>query len=154
MQKVEKLKVTNAEFFVIQNELQKRNCYLRTYKPMNMTEEYRLGKKQKRAILTNDGKEVVVFNNGQEQLAELVCNLLNIHAEHLQQASVPSVESELNLIHDSVRSQPFDLGFKTAWEILSVTVASKSAEIERMKKELSETKSLLQYWKNNSHLEP
>jgi hypothetical protein len=40
---------------------------------------YRIGKKQKRAILTKDGLEVVLFNKGQEQLAELVCELLNKH---------------------------------------------------------------------------
>jgi hypothetical protein len=38
---------------------------------------YRLGKKQKRAILTVDGHEVVVFEKGKEKLAEKVCNLLN-----------------------------------------------------------------------------
>lgn len=38
---------------------------------------YRLGKKQKRAILTEDGHEVVVFPKGKETLAEKVCNLLN-----------------------------------------------------------------------------
>lgn len=38
---------------------------------------YKLGKKQKRALLTIDGKEVVLFSKGQEALAEKVCNLLN-----------------------------------------------------------------------------
>lgn len=38
---------------------------------------YRIGKKQKRAILTADGNEVVVFPKGKEALAEKVCNLLN-----------------------------------------------------------------------------
>lgn len=39
--------------------------------------KYRIGRKQKRALLTADGSEVVVFNKGQEALAELVCRLLN-----------------------------------------------------------------------------
>jgi len=38
---------------------------------------YRIGRKQKRAILTEDGHEVVVFAKGQEELAEKVCSLLN-----------------------------------------------------------------------------
>ena len=38
---------------------------------------YRIGKKQKRAILTENGSEVVVFPKGKEALAEKVCNLLN-----------------------------------------------------------------------------
>lgn len=39
--------------------------------------KYRLGKKQNRAILTGSGQEVVVFNEGKEDLAALVCDLLN-----------------------------------------------------------------------------
>lgn len=38
---------------------------------------YRIGKKKKLALLTEDGLEVVVFNKGQETLAEKVCHLLN-----------------------------------------------------------------------------
>lgn len=39
--------------------------------------KYRLGKKQKRAILTEDGHTVVVFDKGKEDMAERVCKLLN-----------------------------------------------------------------------------
>lgn len=42
---------------------------------------YRIGKKQKRAILTANGNEVVVFPKGKEALAEKVCNLLNADLE-------------------------------------------------------------------------
>lgn len=42
---------------------------------------YRIGKKQKRAILTADGNEVVVFPKGKEALAKKVCNLLNAELE-------------------------------------------------------------------------
>lgn len=47
---------------------------------------YRIGKKQKRAILTENGNEVVVFPKGKEALAEKVCNLLNAElvCEHKQ----------------------------------------------------------------------
>lgn len=38
---------------------------------------YRIGKSQKRALLTEEGREVVIFSKGQEALAEKVCNLLN-----------------------------------------------------------------------------
>lgn len=41
---------------------------------------YRIGRKQKRAILTEDGHEVVVFAKGKEDMAELVCRLLNEHS--------------------------------------------------------------------------
>jgi len=38
---------------------------------------YRIGRKQKRALLTNDGILVALFEKGQEELAELTCRLLN-----------------------------------------------------------------------------
>lgn len=38
---------------------------------------YRIGKSQKRALLTEEGREVVIFSKGQEAMAEQVCNLLN-----------------------------------------------------------------------------
>ena len=41
--------------------------------------KYRVGKKQNRAILDNESKEVALFNKGQEELATLTCNLLNKH---------------------------------------------------------------------------
>lgn len=46
-----------------------------------MEQMYRVGKKQNRAILTEDGNEVVVFPKGKESLAEKVCNLLNADLE-------------------------------------------------------------------------
>lgn len=49
---------------------------------------YRIGRKQKRAILTEDGHEVVVFAKGKEDMAELVCRLLNEHS-----ANTPVVKS-------------------------------------------------------------
>lgn len=42
---------------------------------------FRLGKKQKRAILTEIGHEVVVFSKGKEDMAALVCELLNKHSK-------------------------------------------------------------------------
>jgi hypothetical protein len=42
---------------------------------------YRIGKKQKRVILTENGNEVVVFQKGKEALAQKVCDLLNADLE-------------------------------------------------------------------------
>ena len=39
--------------------------------------EYRVGRKQKRAILDENGLEVALFSRGQEQLAQQTCDLLN-----------------------------------------------------------------------------
>jgi len=38
---------------------------------------YRIGRKQKRALLTGKGHLIALFEKGQEDLAELCCNLLN-----------------------------------------------------------------------------
>ena len=43
--------------------------------------EYRLGKKQSRALLDKKGHEVALFNKGQEDLAEKVCKLINTDLE-------------------------------------------------------------------------
>lgn len=57
---------------------------------------YRIGKKQKRAILTANGNEVVVFPKGKEALAEKVCNLLNTELEvnKISSSAVLSVTSD------------------------------------------------------------
>ena len=39
--------------------------------------KYRIGRKQKRAIINEDGIEVALFSKGQEELAEKVCKKLN-----------------------------------------------------------------------------
>lgn len=39
--------------------------------------QYRVGKKQNRALLDDKGHEVALFNKGQEELAKKVCELLN-----------------------------------------------------------------------------
>ena len=39
--------------------------------------KYRVGRKQKRAILDKNGLEVALFSRGQEQLAQQTCDLLN-----------------------------------------------------------------------------
>ena len=38
---------------------------------------YRLGRKSKRAVLDQNGLEIVVFNKGQEQMAQEFVNYLN-----------------------------------------------------------------------------
>ena len=38
---------------------------------------YRVGRKTKRAVLDQDGLEIVVFNKGQEQMAQEFVNYLN-----------------------------------------------------------------------------
>tara|TARA_R110000823_G_C15725246_1_gene479130 strand:+ start:67 stop:312 length:246 start_codon:yes stop_codon:yes gene_type:complete len=43
--------------------------------------EYRLGKKQSRALLDKKGHEVALFNKGQEDLAKKVCQLINTDLE-------------------------------------------------------------------------
>jgi hypothetical protein len=43
--------------------------------------EYRLGKKQSRALLDKKGHEVALFNKGQEGLAKKVCQLINTDLE-------------------------------------------------------------------------
>ena len=52
---------------------------------------YRIGRKQKRAILTEDGHEVVVFAKGKEEMAERVCRLLNAEMEVNKISSNPVV---------------------------------------------------------------
>lgn len=42
---------------------------------------YRIGNKQKRALLSKDGKELAIFSKGQEKLAKAVCELLNNEIE-------------------------------------------------------------------------
>lgn len=37
----------------------------------------RVGRKQKRAVLDANGIEIVIFERGQEELAQLTCDLLN-----------------------------------------------------------------------------
>lgn len=44
---------------------------------------FRVGKKQKRAILNSQGIEVVIFPVGSEDLAELTCTLLNKNLKKL-----------------------------------------------------------------------
>lgn len=40
---------------------------------------FRVGRKQSRAVLDADGIQIVVFNQGYEDLAQLTCDLLNAH---------------------------------------------------------------------------
>ena len=49
--------------------------------------QYRLGRKKKLALLNQDGTEVVVFKKGQEEIAQLVCTLLNKHHKKLNSDS-------------------------------------------------------------------
>lgn len=55
---------------------------------------YRLGKRQKRAILTEDGHEVVVFPRGQEEMAKKVCDLLNTEEDLFSQDQVIRIVAE------------------------------------------------------------
>lgn len=71
-------------------------CIKCGYRTMNnpkseVVKMYRLGRRQKRALLTADGHEVVVFKKGQEKMAEKVCRLLN------------DVESDLLYKHQVIR---------------------------------------------------
>ena len=43
----------------------------------NVSGMYRLGRKSKRAVLDHNGLEIVVFNKGQEQMAQEFVNYLN-----------------------------------------------------------------------------
>ena len=45
---------------------------------------YRVGRKQKRALLDKNGLLVALFHKGQEHIAELVCKLLNEQNEKIQ----------------------------------------------------------------------
>ena len=70
---------------------------------------YRLGQKQKRAILDQNGNQVALFEKGQEALAELVVFLLDINLSkrgRLTSASNPSgidwSESEENIVEQVV----------------------------------------------------
>lgn len=53
---------------------------------MNFTKPFRLGRKQKRAILDVSGLEVALFPVGHEAAAKIVCDLYNEdigHYEHI-----------------------------------------------------------------------
>ena len=62
--------------------------------------KYRIGRKQKRAILTEDGYEVVVFAKGKEDMAELVCRLLNEHS-----TNTPVIKSVCNHFDEKENKQ-------------------------------------------------
>lgn len=47
------------------------------YDSLKFTPPFRVGRKQKRAILDSNGKEVIVFPLHSEKQAELYCNYLN-----------------------------------------------------------------------------
>ena len=40
---------------------------------------YRVGRKQKRVILDENGHEVAICHKGKEELAQQICDLLNEH---------------------------------------------------------------------------
>lgn len=44
----------------------------------NYTPPFRVGKKQKRAILDSKGIEIGIFSTGNEDIAELFCKYLNL----------------------------------------------------------------------------
>lgn len=52
-------------------------------KKQDYTFPFRVGRKQKRAMLDAKGIEIVVFNKGQEDLAQLTCDLLNNEAKRI-----------------------------------------------------------------------
>ena len=49
---------------------------------MSEVKKYRLGRKQKRAILNSSGHQVALFSEGKEDLAEAVCELMNYCANN------------------------------------------------------------------------
>lgn len=53
---------------------------------------FRVGRKQSRAVLDADGIQIVVFNQGYEELAQLTCDLLNAH-DRKQQAITKDYDS-------------------------------------------------------------
>lgn len=54
---------------------------------------YRVGKKQKRALLTKDGHLIALFEKGHEGLAELTCKLLN------EQCNIANVVGRSEQLH-------------------------------------------------------
>lgn len=49
---------------------------------------FRIGKKQKLSLLTEDGQQVAMFQKGEELLAEFVCHLLNEIHPHFAKDSI------------------------------------------------------------------
>ncbi len=43
----------------------------------NFTPPFRIGRKQKRAVLDSKGIEVCIFSTGSEEVAQLFCDFLN-----------------------------------------------------------------------------
>lgn len=56
------------------------------------TPPFRVGKKQKRAVLDSLGNEVVIFNVGLEDMAELYCDMLN-------ETNYANIEHKLRELH-------------------------------------------------------
>lgn len=63
-------------------------------KPITMT-KYRIGKKQKRALLDNKGNLVALFEKGQEELAQQVCDILNLMSFFKELRKNPPIISPL-----------------------------------------------------------
>jgi hypothetical protein len=86
--------------------------------------KYRVGRKQKRSLLHENGLEITLFSKGQEQMAQQVCDLLNndhvrlkaMNMSEQEKAELADISYLLNLQNLSGREdfqQAFKLGIMT-----------------------------------------
>jgi len=57
--------------------------------------KYRVGRKQKRVILDENGNEVAICHKGKEEVAQQICDLLNEHGLVSKNESLHDVSSSL-----------------------------------------------------------
>jgi hypothetical protein len=54
------------------------NSLLEEITNVNYASPFRIGRKQERAIVDANGKELIVFKSGDEKIATFLCNCLNL----------------------------------------------------------------------------
>jgi len=63
--------------------------------------KYRVGRKQKRVILDENGNEVAICHKGKEEVAQQICDLLNEHG-------LVSENESLHLVGKCLKCEPME----------------------------------------------
>ena len=79
---------------------------------------YRVGRKQNRAILDENGVEVALFKKSQERLAKETCRLLNIDTKEVMREHFLQLREDLRE-DNGISSKMFDLGFRRCFSIFT-----------------------------------
>lgn len=109
---------------------------------------YRVGRHTKRAILKQDGTHIVTFEKGQEEMASLVCELLNQNeigkSDDLLEKELLEMASSTRFTEKMLRLETYRLEKENQrLNLALLTLQDQSDKLEEENNRLSQTSSLL-----------